>query len=338
MTNDAPLFPRPLHLSPVARQAARHGVLTTRELRAHGVPAGVAGGRCRPGGPWQRLLPGVYLLHSGPPSGEERVQAALRYAAGRTSEALVTGLAALALHGLAGAPELDAVRRIDVLVPRTRRLRSVGCARLVRAHSLPRPGQVGGFPVAPVARALADAVGSLSDAVLARRLLITAVRGGHCEPQAVVREFSRTRVLARPHVVRAVETLLDESRALAEEQLREMVYDGGLPDPCWNVELHLPSGAYLGGVDAYWPDHAVAVEIDARVPRGGAGAPVTAPLDLPAELARKRQILEGLGIALVLVTPRALRTSREGPAAVVRTALLAAADRLPAVDVRVLPR
>lgn len=37
--------------------------------------------QCRAGGPWQQLLPGVVLLHPGPPTSEERLHAVLMYAA-----------------------------------------------------------------------------------------------------------------------------------------------------------------------------------------------------------------------------------------------------------------
>lgn len=143
--------------------------------------------QCRPGGPWQQILPSVYLLHPGPPTSEERLHAVLLYAARPPmpgpataipaqpaaeephapqpyTDALITGLAALTLHGFSSAPPLLSLDKIDVLVPRLRRLRSNGCARIVRTPSLPTPVQVTGVPVAPVPRALADAVSELADA------------------------------------------------------------------------------------------------------------------------------------------------------------------------------
>ncbi|MFE1857778.1 hypothetical protein [Streptomyces anandii] len=353
MNHNTPLSPRPLsHLAEVHRR-----LMTTAQLRAHGVSAAEANEQSRAGGPWQQLLPGVFLLHAGPPTSEERLHAVLMYAT-RTrhrepvpgvpaqptarqphrpvyAEAMITGLAALTLHGFASAPALPSLEAIDVLVPRMRRLRSTGCARIVRTAGLPEPEPVTGLPVAPVPRALADAVARLKDAATVRRLLTEAVRGGHCEPAAVVRELTEGRLLGRPHVVDAVDSLLAEGRAIAEDRLYRMVREYGLPDPVWNVDLALPGGPCLGGVDAYWPEPAVAVELDARAPRPSEGQDEDGQW---SQYARKREHLERLGITVVHITPRKLRDAPEQQAAVVRTALMAAADRDPAEYVVALPR
>ncbi|MEU6841347.1 hypothetical protein ABZ930_05655 [Streptomyces sp. NPDC046716] len=357
MNHNTPLSPRPLrHLVTAQRR-----VLSGAQLKAHGVSAATAQEQCRAGGPWQQPLPGVFLLHPGPPTGEERLHAVLLYA-GRTpqrrvpaaavpvqpaagdphaapaapyTDVLVTGLAALTLHGFSGAPPLLSLDHVDVLVPRTRRLRSTEFARLVRTPGLPDPVTLDGVPVAPVPRALADAVAQLADAEAVRRLLTEAVRGGHCEPAALVRELTAARLLTRPHVVAAVDSLLAEGRAIAEDRLYAMVREGGLTDPVWNVDLRLPGGPHLGGVDAYWPDHAVAVELDTRAPRAGLGGDDD---PLFSQYVRKREHLERLGITVVHITPRKLRESIEQQAAVVRTALMASGDRDPAAYVVVLPR
>ncbi|AKZ55735.1 hypothetical protein SAM23877_2686 [Streptomyces ambofaciens ATCC 23877] len=361
MTHNTPLSPRPLH----HLADGRRRLMTAAQLRAHGVSAAETDEQCRPGGPWQRLLPNVVLLHPGPPTSEERLHAVLMYAAReRTAadggapagapagvpasvpvqpggdkrpvlayaEAMITGLAGLTLHGFRAAPPLPSLDAIDVLVPRLRRLRTTGCARIVRTTALPTAVQVTGVPVAPVARALADAVAGLSDAGVVRRLMTEAVRGGHCEPAAVVRELNRARLLSRPHVVDAVDSLVAEGRALAEQRLYRMVREHGLPEPAWNVDLRLPGGPHLGGVDAYWPEHSVALELDTRAHRQQDDDA------LWAEHARKREHLERLGVTVVHLTPRKLRDCPEHQATVVRTALMAAADREPAAYVVVLPR
>ncbi|MFJ8658913.1 hypothetical protein [Streptomyces sp. NPDC093795] len=335
MNHNTPITPRPLPLA--SRTGRPERLAAADQLRALGIPAGEVAARCRPGG-WQQLLPGVFLLQPGPPTSEDRLRAALLYAR-RTGavpaqgpDAMITGLAALTLHRFSSAPPLTTLDRIDVLVPRTRRLRSTGWVRVVRAApESPEPVELTGVPVAPVARAVADAVSGLSDAETVRRLLTEAVRGGHCEPGAVVRELSRARLLTRPHVVDAVDALLAEGRSLSEERLYEMVREFALPDPLWNVDLRLPGGPHLGGVDAYWPDQAVAVELDTRAPRQDDDA-------LWSEYTRKREHLERLGITVVHLTPRKLREAMDQQATVVRTALMAASGRQPAAYVVVLPR
>ncbi|MGW7052689.1 hypothetical protein [Streptomyces sp. NPDC054887] len=360
MNHNTPVSPRPLsHLTDAQRR-----VLSAAQLREHGVSAARASAACRPGGPWQQLLPGVFVLHPGPPTSAERLHAALLYAGrpaaspggaavpaqarsedgtGSYGDVMITGLAALVLHRFSAAPPLPSLERIDVLVPRTRRLRSTGCARLVRAHALPAVHEIDGLPVAPVARALADAVAHLCDADVVRRLLTEAVRGGHCEPAAVVRELTLARLLSRPHVVDAVDSLLAEGRAIVEDRLYRMVRDHGLPDPLWNVDLRLPGGPHLGGVDMYWPDHAVAVELDTRAPRQDGDAKGAGPREGGRELewsqyARKRDHLERLGITVVHITPKKLREAVEQQATVVRTALMASGDREPPAYVVVVPR
>jgi hypothetical protein len=136
-------------------------------------------------------------------------------------------------------------------------------------------------------------------------------------------------------VVDAVDSLLAEGRAIAEDRLYRMVEEYGLPDPVWNVDLRLPGGPHLGGLDAYWPEQAVAVELDTRAPRPGLQQEDDA---LWSEYARKREHLERLGITVVHLTPKKLRESMEQQAAIVRTALMASGDREPAAYVVVLPR
>ncbi|MEU1483543.1 hypothetical protein [Streptomyces sp. NPDC005752] len=333
--NASPLPPRPVH-------EVSHRVQSSAQLRSHGVTAAQTAAQCLPGGPWQLLLPGVYLLHPAPPTNDDRVRGALLYAgrppvgARRTvparsgaayGEAMVTGLAALALYGFTSAPPVIALHRIDVLVPRTRRLRSTRFVQVTRAAVLPRPHRRRGVPLAPLERALADAVASLTDASTVRRILTEAVREGWCEPASVVRELSTAKLLGRPHVVEAVDALLEEGRAVAEGRLYEMVRSHALPQPLWNVELALPGGSSLGGVDAYWPEPAVAVELGTRSPR-----------EEHVAFAAEREHLERLGVTVVRVTPKQLRDSAAQLSVVLRTAMMAAEDREPAAYVVALPR
>lgn len=355
MTQNTPLSPCHLRITSDVRQR----VLSAAQLKACGVSAAQAAGQCRTGGPWQQPLPGVYVLHPGPLSGRERLRSALLHAgrppaaARRTvaaqsggidpayGEAMVTGLAALSLHGFAAAPATVSLDRIDVLVPRVRRLRSVRFVRLVRTPELPEPELLDGVPVAPVARALADAVAGLADASVVRRLLSEAVRGGHCEPAVVVGELNRAKVLGRPQVVNAVDSLLAEGRALAEDRLYDLVRGHDLPEPLWNVDLRLPGGPHLGGVDAYWPGEAVALELDTRAPRYSRLDDDRRQEEHEAQWSAytaRREHLERLGVTVVHLSPKKLRDAPAQQAVVVRTALMAAAGREPAAYVVILPR
>jgi hypothetical protein len=332
------------HRAPTAQDrlpAFDSRVLTLRQLRETGLSPTVIAEHCRAGGPWQQLLPQVYLLHSGPPTSRERVQAALLYAgrdpgahgpAGGGQEAMVTGPAALALYRFTSVPPLPGLPVIDVLVARQRRLRDTGGVSVHRARALPRPRDVEGLPCAPVPRALADAVADIDDPDTVRVLLCESVRGGHCDAAAVLRELAEAGLLDLPYMASAVAELQAAERAVAEQRLYAMVRAHQLPDPVWNVELRLPGGPPLGGVDAYWPEQAVAVALDT------CGAEAEAGEAAWARSARQREHLEALGITLVHLTPAKLAAAPGEQAAVIRTALLASTDRTPAAYVMVTPR
>lgn len=333
MAHDIPLRALPLQ----QRRPEERSVLTERQLKEHGVSAAVITDRCRPGGPWQQLLPKVFLLHPGPPTAEQRLQAVLLYADHGTSRvpaqrpAMITGLAALALHRFAAAPPLTDLTAVDVLVPHHRRLRDFDCVRVRRSRSVPAPVEVAGLACAPVTRALSDAVDLLEgEPQRVRALLVEAAGTGRCLPSAVVRELGRAGLSRRGDVAEAVRAMLTEGRAVAEDRVYELVRESGLPDPVWNVSLHLPDGTYLGAADAYWPEHGVTLEIDMRGPDFGEH-------DWAREAAR-RERLEALGLSVLHVTPEKLCDAPDLQAAVVHTALQIAAERVPPSLVVALPR
>jgi hypothetical protein len=70
--------------------------------------------RIRPDGCWQRILPGVVLMHTGTPTTRERLLGCLAYAG---EDAVITGAAALRLYGLRTAPPDG---QVQVLVPHDR--------------------------------------------------------------------------------------------------------------------------------------------------------------------------------------------------------------------------
>ncbi|MGH3440364.1 MAG: hypothetical protein ACRDRN_28475, partial [Sciscionella sp.] len=149
-----------------------HKIARAVELIELGLSSHTIYHRCRPNGPWQRLLPGVILLSSAPPGRTERIQAALRYAG---TGALVTGWDALALHGMkntvCGGP-------VHLLVPLDKQVRSATTVQIERTKRLPRPTMRSGFPVTHLSRAALDTTRRIDDVDQARATLAEAVQRG----------------------------------------------------------------------------------------------------------------------------------------------------------------
>lgn len=272
-------IPSPLpSLEELARR--QQNVITASQLRARGVPARVVSGHCRRGGPWQRLLPRVYLLQEGEPTPEQRMWAALLYAAqdgreeGRREGALITGAAALALYGFAAVPRLPAVTGVAVLVPRQRRLKDAGEVRIRRTARELVASSVHGLACAPVARAVADALREwadegLLDAGAARPGLLRAVlreavgRGGNrCTLRELTVELTESGLVEDTRVRAALDELLAAERESVLERVGELVDEWLLPVPLAGPELRMRGGTYVAVPDLYWPQAGVAVEVD----------------------------------------------------------------------------
>jgi hypothetical protein len=127
------------------------GVVSRGQLLAIGMTDTITQYRVRRGGPWQVLLPGVYLGASGTPRLLQKEMAALLYAG---PGSLITGPVALLHHSIRSEPNLDV---IDVLVPAERRRVDAGFARLHRTTRMPtRTSSSGPVRLAQVPRAVAD--------------------------------------------------------------------------------------------------------------------------------------------------------------------------------------
>lgn len=111
----------------VARQS---GVITRSQATSCAMSNDALQHRIRMGGPWQILLPGIYLTNTGAPAVLHRLMAALLYAGPGSA---ITGSAALTLHRIR-APR---ARTVDVLVPHERRRRSVSFVQVHRTSRLP---------------------------------------------------------------------------------------------------------------------------------------------------------------------------------------------------------
>ncbi len=207
----------------------RHGVATTTELLQLGLSSTLLHLRCRLGGPWQRLLPGVLLLSGSPPTRTQRVQGALRYAGPNT---LLTGLDALHLHGIRTVP---AAGPVHVLIPHRRQLEAPPEIRVTRTRGMPNPMLRNNFLTAPPSRAVLDAARHLPLAAQ-RAVLAETIRAG-TDPTDLHPRGSPT--------LRAALTALPPGPT-------EVITRSGLPQPRWHIPLHTPEGRPLGTADAWW--------------------------------------------------------------------------------------
>ncbi|MFE7121674.1 hypothetical protein ACFU99_40215, partial [Streptomyces sp. NPDC057654] len=124
----------------------QRGLATHAQLRALGVSQGAIWNRARENGPWQRVLPRVYLLHSGVPDAVQRLLAAVLYAAGQRAagaplsgrSALLTGRAALHMApGSTTRHEAARLAPVEVLIPDDRRVADADYVRVIRTRRWP---------------------------------------------------------------------------------------------------------------------------------------------------------------------------------------------------------
>ena len=146
--------------------------------------------RLRPDGPWQALLPGIYLAVTGTPTFEQKEMAALLYAG---PESLVTGRAALWHHGIGSGWPPPHV--IDVLLPTERQRVDVNFVRLHRTSRLPSPATAAASPasplrLAPAPRAVADTAWQLTSLDDVRAVVADALSSGRCTLDELTAELN----------------------------------------------------------------------------------------------------------------------------------------------------
>ncbi|MEV6879383.1 hypothetical protein [Amycolatopsis sp. NPDC051128] len=236
---------------------SREGVIRAVSLESLEMSSRVIYRRCLPGGPWQRLLPGIILLHNTEPTRREQLVAALLYGG---SQAVITGAAACRQYGLhvpAEFPEAE----VHLLVPHERKILSSEFVTIERTVRLPGPWLRDGLPLAPLVRATTDAVRRTRAEEPIGRLLIEAVQRGRCSPKAISRELDRgtKRGTAMP---RRLLTKWADLRSIAEARARQLSRRLPVPPSHWNPAICDASGKYIGRPDGWWDNVALAWEID----------------------------------------------------------------------------
>lgn len=225
------------------------------DLQVAGFARSTISHRCRAGGPWRWLLPGVVALHNGPPTRDDRRRAAVLYC----GVCVLTGLDALQLHGMRRMPSPSGP--VHVLVPADVRRLGAGRVLVERTHRLP-PATPGRWPLAPVCRAAIDFARRSRDRTEVRSALAEVVQRGRCTPAELNAELAsgsgRGSALPR-EVLREISAGV---RSVAEADARTLVQRSGLPIPRWNVPLRDSTGRFIATPDAWFDDVAMAWEID----------------------------------------------------------------------------
>ena len=262
--------------------------------------------RIRPGGPWQRLFPGVYLAVTGTPTRRQTEIAALRRA-GPTS--VLTSIAALQHHGVR-APESTFV---TVLVPAEQHRRSQSFVRVWATTRMPEFAFTdGAVRFAEAARAVADAARELGSFREVRAVAADAVQRRRCRIDQLADELRHAPVRQSAWLRRTLAEVADGVRSAAEGDLRDLIHAHGLPPPLFNARLYV--GPELVAVpDAWWPEMGVVVEVDSREWH-------LSPEDWQRTLRRSTR-MSALGINVMHVTPQRIRTEADLVAAEIRSAL-----------------
>ena len=274
--------------------------------------------RIRPGGPWQRLIPGIYLAQTGDPTTAQKEMAALLHAG---PGSVLTGPAALRLLGISTA-EPD---RFDVLVPASRRPQSAAFVKIHRTARMPLHIEQSGRSYARPARALADTARAMTDLSEVRALIAGAVQRGDCSLGVLSAELKEGGRPGSGLLRRVLAEAQDGVSSAAEGEFRGLIKRAGLPMPMFDARLYTADGAFIAVADAWWPDAGLAAEVGSR-------AWHLTPADWEQTM-RRHDVLISHGILTLHFSPADIRQEPATVAATIADALRAGQQR-PALPVR----
>lgn len=237
------------------------GLITREQALAAGMTDSAIRHATRPGGAWQRLVPGLYATVTGPLTPRQRLQAALLHAG---PDSMISGAHACQAHGLRYVPE---VPRPLVLASQECRSATNRLAVVRRALVLPTPRQVAGLRVAPVERAVLDTV-RRSGAAPEVRLSLQDTRALVCEsvqrrlttPARLAAELAAAPPNGTRLARRAVDDVMAGCWSAPECEVRDLVRRSRvLPEPRWNTPL---PGLSAVVPDGWWDEARLVLEVD----------------------------------------------------------------------------
>ena len=232
-------------------------VISRDQALAYGLSPGAIRHRLRAGGPWQKLVPGVYQATTGTVTEDQRQMAALLHAG---ASSVITGPAALRRHGL----EAPASELVDVLIPASVRRESSAFVRVHHTRRMPEQFYLNGplrFVSAP--RAVADTARALTELREVRAVVASAVQRRRCTITLIAAELRAGPTRGSGLLAAALAEVADGIRSVAEGDFRVLLQRSGLPMPMFNARL-MDGTTFLAVVDAWWQDAGVAVEVDSR--------------------------------------------------------------------------
>jgi hypothetical protein len=265
-------------------------VVLVRDLVELGMHRDTIAYRCRPGGPWLRLAPGLVLMRNGPPTRDDRRRGGLLHTG---PNALITGLDALELHGLKRAPRPSGP--VHVLVPADRRRSGYGLVMIERTDRLPdtTPGR---WPIAPLERAVIDAVRRMRERDVVRSVVAEVVQRGMRTPAQLATELEAGAQRGSRLPREVLREVSDGIRSVAEAKARVLVQRSKvLPPVVWNPEVVDAHGRFIAKPDAWFDDVAMAWEIDSHEWH-------MSPADHAATLSR-RSAMTAAGIVVLATAP-----------------------------------
>jgi len=294
--------------------ARQYRVISRSQAMACGMTESTLQHRLRAGGPWQRLLPGVFLTVTGAPTSDQREVAALLYAG---PGSLLTGTAALRLWGV----RVPYSSMIEVLIPDTKQRKSAGFVRIRPTARMPEEVQAAGSRrIAPLPRAVGDAARTLSRLADVRALVAAVVQQDKCTPEMLAAELEDGPVQGSALLRIAVADVYAGTRSNPEADLHDLIRRAKLPVPEFNPKLYAGE-EFIGSPDAWWQHAGVAAEVDSNEYH-------LSPEDHERTLARDRRMRK-YNINVLHFTPRQIRTQPTEVIAALRSALAAPSFRPP---------
>jgi len=295
--------------------------------------------RLRDRGPWQRLLPGIYLTVTGTPTVLQTEIAAMLYAG---PASVITGLAALRRHGMrlpraapgpsgrgaAPGTGLPGGAAIALLVPagQVRRNRSFVS---VRPTAL-MPSRVcyeGVVQFVLPARAVADAARELGSFREVRGMVADTVQQRWCTLDSLAAELASGPVRGSAWLRRSLAEVIGGIRSGAEGDFADLLRQARLPAPVFNARLYAGQ-TFVAVADAWWAEAGVVAEVDSREWH-------LSPEDWERTL-RRHARMSAHGIIVLHFTPGQIRDEPARVVADIESALTAGRSR-PALPVQALP-